>query len=120
MFRIELRQIDVFSHACSRGRISPSGLRTGVFIQLIRSSMIDFPLASLTPRIDGAVRPAAAPSAKRGRKCSVILTDRMCEKRVTERTKSTTANAPASAQRSNPESLRGSSLDCFASLAMTM
>ncbi|WGR70184.1 MULTISPECIES: site-specific integrase [unclassified Bradyrhizobium] len=30
---------------------------------------------------------AAAPSGKRGRKSSVILTDRMCEKRVTERTK---------------------------------
>lgn len=30
---------------------------------------------------------ATAPSGKRGRKSSVILTDRMCEKRVTERTK---------------------------------
>ncbi|MGO4513509.1 tyrosine-type recombinase/integrase, partial [Bradyrhizobium sp. 2TAF36] len=30
---------------------------------------------------------AAAPLGKRGRKSSVILTDRMCEKRVTERTK---------------------------------
>ncbi|WP_249143690.1 hypothetical protein [Bradyrhizobium liaoningense] len=30
---------------------------------------------------------AAAPSGKRGRKSSVILIDRMCEKRVTKRTK---------------------------------
>ena len=36
------------------------------------------------------------PAGKRGRNSSVILTDRMCEKRVTSGSKSTTANAPAS------------------------
>jgi hypothetical protein len=42
------RWLAVFSQLSSRGRISPSGLRTGVFIQSIRSSMIS---ATVLPRL---------------------------------------------------------------------
>ena len=45
------------------------------------------------------------PAGKPARNSSVILTDRMCEKRVAKRVKSTTANAPASTSASSTAGL---------------